>query len=99
MSSSYPKSLRVAVQQLGSSLTPSYRMVVYGDDDRPRHADFNDIHALLDALRIAIPGFDVSTLSLDPLGENRGSIVFTGEIRVHENQLAALGLSSTRQVR
>lgn len=84
--------LRIAIQQLGVSEHPAYRVVVYGDDWHPRHSDFGNAHTLLETLRSVIPDLDLSKLTMNPLGGGQGSMVFTGEIRLNETQLAHLGL-------
>ena len=84
--------LRVVIQQIGVE-NPSFRLVVYGDWEKPRHADFGDKEALLKMLQAAIPGLDLSRHFLNPLREGQGSIVFTGEIRLHDQQLRLLGLA------
>jgi hypothetical protein len=84
--------LRIVIQQLGVSAVPGYRVIVYGDEFKPRHSDFNSAVALLEALETAIPGLDVSQLRLDPLQEGQGSIVFDGERLLSEKQLSTLGL-------
>jgi hypothetical protein len=88
-----PIPLRVVVQQLGVFPVPSYRIIVYGDELKPRHSDFGSAAVLLEALRAVLPGFDVSKLSLNPLGEGQGSIVFDGEKLLSAEQLSALGLN------
>ena len=57
---------------------PGYRVIVYGDELKPRHSDFINAAALLEALEAAIPELDVSQLRLNPLQEGQGSIVFDG---------------------
>jgi hypothetical protein len=88
-----PIPLRVVVQQLGVFPVPSYRVIVYGDELKPRHSDFSSAAVLLDALKTAMPELDTSRLSLDPLGERQGSIVFDGEMSLSTEQLSALGLN------
>jgi hypothetical protein len=87
--------LRIVIQQLGVSAVPGYRVIVYGDEFRPRHSDFNSAVALLEALEAAIPELEVSQLRLNPLQEGQGSIVFDGERLLTEKQLSALGLKLT----
>lgn len=84
--------LRMVIQQI-EAVHPSYRVVVYGDREKPRHADFKSGQMLLDALHAALPDFDASRLSLDALAEGHGSIVFTGEVAVDDRQLGLLGLA------
>ncbi len=94
MSSEDSQSLRMVIQQLSVSPPSSYRIVVYGDDQRPRHAEFNNTQILLDTLRAAMLDFDLSRLTFNPLEEGQGSIVFAGEMKLREMQLALLGLGS-----
>lgn len=89
-SNAYP--LRIAIQQLGVPENSAYRVVVYGDDRQPRHSDFGNAQILLETLRAAVPDLDLSKLSMNPLGGGHGSMVFTGEVRLTETQLALLGL-------
>lgn len=84
----YP--LRMVIQQIG--VEPAYRVVVYGDFEKPRHADFSSGQMLLEALHAALPHFDTSDLSLDPLHEGGGSIVFASAIELNDRQLGLLGL-------
>jgi hypothetical protein len=42
--------LRLVIQQLGIAASPSYRVIVYGDDQKPKHSDFGSAEALLDTL-------------------------------------------------
>lgn len=92
MSEGDPNSLRLAIQQLGVSENPAYRVVVYGDDRQPRHSDFGNAHILLETLRAVIPELDLSKLTMNPMGDGQGSMVFAGEIRLTETQLSLLGL-------
>jgi hypothetical protein len=85
--------LRVVIQQLEVSVTPRYRLIVYGDEFKPRHSDFHNAEVLLEAIRAALPGLDGSQLLLNPLGEGQGSIVFDGEMLFSAEQLSALGLN------
>ncbi|MFZ0396170.1 MAG: hypothetical protein WCF17_06540 [Terracidiphilus sp.] len=86
-------SLRIVIQQLGFSEMSGYRVVVYGDEFKPRHADFSSAQVLRAVLRSAIPHFDSSHLSWTPLGDGEGSIVFDGEMQLSESQFFELGLS------
>ena len=88
-----PIPLRVVIQQLGIVATPRYRLIVYGDELKPRHFDFSSAAVLLEALKAAVPEPDVSQLSLDPLQQGQGSIVFDGEKLISAEQLSALGLN------
>ncbi len=88
-----PIPLRAVVQQLGVFPVPSYRIIVYGDEFKPRHSDFGSAAVLLDALRAAVPGLDLSQRSLNPMQEGQGSIVFDGEMLFSAEQLSALGLN------
>lgn len=72
---------------------PAYRLVVYGDQENPRHRDFSSEQALLDALCAAMPNFGTSELSLNPLATGQGSVVFTGEFTLNAMQLSVLGLN------
>lgn len=87
------KSLRLVIQQRGTSAAPSYRIVVYGDSKANRYADFGSAEILLEALCVAIPGFDVSRLVLNPIGDGQGSMVFADGMDLDERQLSALRLS------
>lgn len=93
MTAHEPRSLRLVIQQIGIQI-PSYRLVVYGDEEHPRHADFDSAEALAKALCAAMPDFDLSQLTLTPLAEGHGSIVFSGEVVLSATQLVALGLRS-----
>lgn len=90
-----PKPLRIVIQQLGVSPVPGYRVIVYGDEFKPRHSDFSSAVALLEALEAAIPELDISHLLLNPLREGQGSIVFDGEMLLSEKQLSMLGMALT----
>ena len=83
--------LRLVIQQIGVE-RPSYRLVVYGDQEKPLHADLLSAEALLAKLRAAMPDLDLSKHFLYPLKEGQGSIVFTGEITLRTSQISALGL-------
>lgn len=85
--------LRIVIQQLGVSRTPGYRVIVYGDDFKPRHSDFSSAAVLLEALGAVVPGLDLSQQLLNPLRDGQGSIVFDGETLLSEEQLSALGLT------
>lgn len=87
-----PIPLRVVIQQLGLYPVPNYRLIVYGDELKPMHSDFESAALLVEALRSAVPGFDVSQLLLQPLQEGQGSIVFDQEMLLTAEQLSALGL-------
>ncbi|MGA9672664.1 MAG: hypothetical protein WBQ94_25835 [Terracidiphilus sp.] len=84
--------LRVVIQQLRASPAAGYRVIVYGDEFKPRHSDFDSQVALLEALEAAIPELDISHLRLNPLREGQGSIVFDGEMPLSKKQLSTLGL-------
>jgi len=91
-------SLRVVIQPLGLYPVPSYRVIVYGDELKPMHADFESAAVLLEALQTAVPGFDVAQLLLNPLQERQssiGSIVFDGEMPLSGDQRSALGAQMT----
>ncbi len=88
-----PIPLRFVIQQLGVFPVPSYRIIVYGDELKPRHSDFSSAADLLEALEVALPELDVSQLRLNPLQEEQGSIVFDGEKLLSAEQLSALGLN------
>jgi hypothetical protein len=55
----------MVIQQIG--IEPAYRMAVYDQLEKPRHADFDNGQILSEALHAALPDFDTSNLSLDPL--------------------------------
>jgi len=84
--------LRFVIQQLGVFAVPGYRIVVYGDEFKPRHCDFDSAAVLLEALGEAVPELDLSQLLLNPMQEGQGSIVFEGEMLLSEKQLSTLGL-------
>lgn len=88
-----PIPLRVVIQQLGNYPVPNYRVIVYGDELKPRHSDFSSEAVLLEALRVAVPDLDLSQLTLNPLGEGKGSIVFDGETLLTAERLTALGFN------
>ena len=88
-----PIPLRVVIQQLGVFPVQSYRLIVYGDEVKPRHSDFSSGAVLLEAIKTAVPELDVSQLMLNPLQEGQGSIVFDEERLLGAEQLSALGLS------
>ncbi len=92
MEASHSNPLRVVIQQLGVSPAPSYRIIVYGDEESPHHSDFSSAELLLERLRAAITDFDVSQLCLNPLEQGQGSIVFVGELKLARTQLSVLGL-------
>lgn len=85
-------SLRLVIQQIGVSPNLSYRVITYGDNQSPRHCDFRNRQTLISVLCSALPDFDVSKLSLNPLGEGLGSMVFVGEMELTGVQLRLLGL-------
>lgn len=84
--------LRMVIQQLSAYPDTTYRVIVYGDDQQPRHSDFSNAQILVNTLSGAIPGFDFSNLPLNPLREGRGSIVLAEEMKLNESQLLLLGL-------
>lgn len=90
MSANVSHDLRMVIQQIG--MDPAYRISIYGNEQKPRHADFKDGRTLLAALETALPDFDTSGLFLDPIHSNQGSIVFTGGIKLTDRQLGLLGL-------
>ena len=87
-----PIPLRVVIQQLGLYPVPNYRLIAYGDELKPMHADFGSAALLLEALRSVVHGLDVSQLSLTPLHEGQGTIVYDGEMLLSSEQRSALGL-------
>jgi hypothetical protein len=84
-------SLRMVIQQIGVE-KPSYRVIAYGDWQKPRHSDFASAQGLLETLKAVVPNFALSELLLNPLEADRGSIVFAGEIILSTSQLSGLGL-------
>jgi hypothetical protein len=84
-------SLRFVIQQIGVE-KPSYRVIAYGDWEKPRHSDFSSTQTLVETLQAVMPSFALSELQLNPLGEGQGSIVFAGEIILSASQLSGLGL-------
>ena len=91
MSVDEPHTLRMVIQQIGVE-NPNYRLVVYGDWEKPRHSDFLSAETILGTLLDAVPNLDLSKHSLNPLREGQGSIVFAGEITLTMSQISALGL-------
>ena len=85
------KPFRIVIQQLAVRPVRRYRLIVYGDDDRPEHRDIDTEQGLLKILREASPDLDLSQFSLDPLEQGRGSIVFADEMHLSEEQLVVLG--------
>lgn len=83
--------LRMVIQQIGVE-NPSYRLVVYGDREKPMHSDFRNAAALLAALSQVVPALDLKQHLLNPLREGQGSIAFTGEIVLGVSDISALGL-------
>lgn len=83
--------LRIVIQQIGIE-NPSYRLVVYGDSEKPMHSDYRNAAALLAALSQVVPALDLKQRLLNPLREGQGSIVFTGEIVFGACEIFALGL-------
>lgn len=85
--------LQFVVQQIGVGQFSAYRVVIYGDQQRPRHSDFQCAQDLLQRLREAIPDVEWSGISVDPMGEGQGSsIVFDRELELDTGQLKLLGL-------
>jgi hypothetical protein len=82
----------MVIQQLGASENSGYRVVVYGDNQAPRHSDFSSAQTLFDALGTALPDFDRSKLTLNPLAAGQGSMVFVGEMNLDKAQLLLLGV-------
>lgn len=80
--------VRMVVQHLGFS--PACRVVVYGDDWKPSHADFANDDALLQALHDALPDFDTSLLCLDQPHESTGTILFAGGVELDRRQVQLL---------
>ena len=87
-----PIPLRVVIQQLGTHPVPNYRVIAYGDEFKPVHSDFGNAALLLEALRSAVPGLDISPLLAKPLPKGQGSIVFEGEMLLSREQRSALSL-------
>jgi hypothetical protein len=87
-----PIPLRVVIKQLGTYPVPNYRVIVYGDEFKPMHSDFGSAALLLEALRSAVPGLDISPLLTNPLPKGQGSIVFDGEMLLSREQRSALSL-------
>lgn len=82
------RSVRMVIQHIG--VEPAYRLVVYSDLEKPRHADFSSKQTLLRALHAAFPDFDSSAFVFDPLHGRKGSIVFAGEVELDDRQLGRL---------
>lgn len=87
-----PISLRVVIKQLGLYPVTNYRVIIYGDELKPMHGDFESATLLIEALRSAIPEFEFAKRPPDPLKEDQGSIVFDGEMMLSSEQRSALGL-------
>ena len=81
------------IQQRGTPQARSYRVMVYGDAKVRRYSDFSSAEVLIEALCLAIPGFDVSRLALDPVGDGEGTMVFVDGMGLDERQLGVLRLS------
>lgn len=86
------KSLRLIIQRRDDAPESGYRMIIYGNSDLHRHSDFDSAQSLLQAIGLAIPGFDVSRLSLNPSQQGHGSIVFADGMQLDCLQLGILGL-------
>jgi hypothetical protein len=86
-----PLAVRMVIQQVGLE-QPTYNVVVYGDLDRPRHAEFLNAKSLSETLQVVVPDLDISGLSLNPMQDGFGSIVFAGEVTLSSAQISALGL-------
>jgi hypothetical protein len=84
-------SLRFVIQQIGVEKL-SYRVIAYGDWEKPRHSDFPSAQILIETLQAVVPDFASSELRLNPLGEGQGSIVFAGEMTLTTSQIYALKL-------
>lgn len=84
--------LQFVVQQIGVGQFSTYRVIIYSDQERPRHSDFKCAQDLLQRLREAIPDIEWSGISVDPMGEGQGSIVFDRELKLDTGQLELLGL-------
>ena len=87
------KSFRFVIQQCETRPVPSYRIVVYRGSNAHYHFDFGSAQILIEALRAAIPDFDISRLSLNPLSDGHGSIVFADELNLNHLQLTVLQLN------
>lgn len=85
-------SYQFVVQQLGVGQFSTYRVVVYSDQLSPRHADFQSGQDLLRGLQEAIPEIDWSGISINPMEEGQGSIVFNQQLKLDAGQLKILGL-------
>lgn len=84
-------SVRLVVQQVEVWPTPSYHVFVYGDTIDTRHSKFSNAQALIETLRAAIPGLDLSDQSMNPLSEGQGSVILARGMDLDEKQLAAFG--------
>jgi hypothetical protein len=81
------------IQQIVKAGKASFRLVAYGGSRGPGYSDFDSLDALLNALHIAIPDFDASSVSIKVAGGNQTSVVFAGEMELDDHQLSILGLS------
>lgn len=95
MSVDEPRELRMVIQQIGIE-KPFYRVVVYGDSEKPLHSEFPSAQTLMETLQAVVPNFALSDLQLNPLGEGQGSIVFAGAIVLSNSQLSSLGMHYAR---
>lgn len=84
--------VQFVVQQIGVGQFSTHRVIIYSDQQRPRHSDFQCAQVLLERLREAIPDVEWSGISVDPMGEGQGSIVFDQELKLDAGQLKLLGL-------
>ena len=85
------RTVRMVIQQVGLE-KPTYHLVIYGDQEKPRHSEFLNVDRLLEALRTAVPSLDLSGCSLNPMRDGLGSIVFSGEVTLSVTQMTTLGL-------
>lgn len=69
-----------------------YRLVAYNDIQTYRPVNFDTLDMLVRAMSAAIPGFADSSLRIQN-GADRSYIVFSGDWKLSDSQLSALGFT------